>query len=228
MPLRKKPYQLPLDLPFRTAFGRDAFVVSDCNRSALSAVEEWPDWPNQCLAIYGPAGSGKTHLAHVWKEVSSATFFNAPDLTTESVPELVRKKNVVLESGEHLNDEAALFHLINLMHQEGGSLLLTGQEPPVRWTVGLADLSSRLAAVLAVRLDEPDDFLFKAVMEKQFADRQIEIDRDVMEYLLVRVDRSFDEVKSIVRSLDAAALAHKRPITVRFAAQVLSAQQTSG
>jgi len=217
-----KPYQLPLDLPFRTAFGREAFAVSDCNAEALRAVDDWPDWPGNCLAIYGPAGSGKTHLAHVWKEVSSAILISSEALTQDRVPQLVEHKNVVLEDGEKLTDPAALFHLINLIRQEGGSLLLTGQQPPTRWPNDLADLSSRLAGLLSVRLAEPDDELFRRVMQKQFADRQIEVEDDVIDYLLVRVERSFDQVKAIVRNLDAAALAEKRPITVRFVAQVLN------
>lgn len=80
------------------------------------------------------------------------------------VPELVEQKCVVLEDGERLGEPAALFHLINLIRQEGGSLLLTGRRPPAQWSVGLADLASRLAGLLAVRLDEPDDVLFRGVM----------------------------------------------------------------
>lgn len=223
MAAEKKPYQLPLDLPFRTAFGRDAFVVSECNKAALRAVDDWPDWPSRCLAIYGPAGSGKTHLARVWQEVSSAVLVSAKELSPEMVPQLVEQKNVVLEDGESLRDSEALFHLINMIRQDNGSLLLTGRQPPSHWSIELADLASRLAGLFAVRMDEPDDALFRGVMQKQFADRQVEIEDDVIDYLLVRVERSFDQVKAIVRALDAAALAKKRPITVRLAAQILKA-----
>jgi chromosomal replication initiation ATPase DnaA len=214
------PSQLTLGLSHRPALGRDDFLVASSNAEAVAWLDRWPDWPATALALHGPAGSGKSHLAQVWRRRSGAIeagrSFDPPVLAAAGA--------VVLDLGDAagLADERALLHLYNLLAERRGHLLLVGREPPARWPVALPDLSSRLSTAPAVALLPPDDELRAAVMVKLFADRQLRVDAEVVTYLLQRLDRSFAAIGDIVAALDETALAERRPITVPLARAVLA------
>jgi len=205
--------QLPLDLPVRAAMGAADFVVSDCNRDAIAWLDRWPDWPNSILAIYGPAGCGKTHLAHVWQTRSNARFLAAG--FAGPPPE----GNLVLDAARLAEED--LFHLINHVRAAGFSLLILDREAPARWTVGLKDLASRLAGIPAVAVTPPDDALLAALLVKHFSDRQVAVKADLIDYLTRRIDRSFAGAATAVEALDRAALARGGPVTVKLARDVL-------
>jgi chromosomal replication initiation ATPase DnaA len=206
--------QLPLDLPVRTAMGVADFVVSDCNRDAVAWLDRWPDWPGAVLAIYGPAGCGKSHLAHVWQTRSDAQF-----LETAFAGRLPAEGNLVLDAARLPEED--LFHLINHVRAAKHSLLILDRMAPARWTVGLKDLASRLAAIPAVAVAPPDDALLAALLVKHFSDRQIMIKADLIDYLTRRIDRSFAAAAAAVEALDRAALARGGPVTVKLARDVL-------
>lgn len=215
------PSQLPLGLPHRPALGRDDFLVAGSNAEAVAWLDRWPEWPGTALALHGPAASGKSHLAQVWRRRSGAVEARGDALDP---PTLAAAGAVVFDLGEASGPaaERPLLHLYNLLTERRGHLLLIGREPPARWPVQLPDLSSRLATAPAVVLLPPDDELRAAVMVKLFADRQLRVDADVVSYLLQRLDRSFAALGSTVAALDEAALAERRPITVPFARAVLA------
>ncbi len=214
--------QLPLSFDHRPALDAADFVVAGSNTAAVAWLDRWPDWPGRALAIHGPAASGKTHLAHVWRHRSGANVIDGSSLTSTNVAEVGGPDHrVVVEDADRGVDEAALFHLINLVREEGGSVLLTGRDAPARWPVRLPDLSSRLAAMPAVGLEAPDDGLLVAVLAKQFDDRQLRIGDGVVEYLLPRIERSFAAISRVVAGLDKLSLAERRNITVPLARQVL-------
>lgn len=214
------PSQLTLGLPHRPALGRDDFLVAGSNADAVAWLDRWPDWPATALALHGPAASGKTHLAQVWRRRSGAVeamgHFDPPALAAAGA--------VVfdLDAAPGPAEERPLLHLYNLLAERRGHLLLVGREPPARWPVQLPDLSSRLSTAPAVALLPPDDELRAAVMVKLFADRQLRVDADVVGYLVQRLDRSFAAIGAAVAVLDEAALAERRPITVPLARAVLA------
>lgn len=216
------PEQLLMDVatPPRPARGRDAFHVSGSNAMALALVDGWRDWPNGQFALHGPAGSGKTHLAHVWMELSDAEKISAKTLRAEDAPALAAIGAVVIEDGDQIAGngaaETALFHILNLARAEGCAVLLTGETPPARWSVDLPDLASRLSAVSAAELHEPDEALMTALLEKQFAERQLKVGADVIGFLALRLPRAAVEIASVVDRLDKTALAENRRITVPF------------
>ena len=216
--------QLGLDLPSRTALGRDAFFVSPANAMALAMIDSWPDWTGGKLVLTGPRGAGKTHLAHVWAERAGARIIAAEALTEEAVPDLARGPIVVEDVPEIAGQpdrETALFHLHNMVLAEGHTILFTGTPPVAAWGLRLPDLLSRMQGAGAAILEAPDDALLSAVLVKLLADRQLMPKAELIPYLLGRMDRTFAEAIALVDRLDAASLAQRRPITRQLASQVL-------
>ncbi len=216
--------QLALDLGHRPAFGRDDFLVAPGNAEAVAHVDRWPDWTGHALAIFGPPGCGKSHLAHVFALRAAALVVIPEEIKKSSVSGLIEQNSsLVIENGECVSDPKALLHLFNAMKEKHGHLFLTSREPPSRWPVLLPDLKSRLAAVQAVRIDAPDDAMIEAVLVKLFADRQLSVTPDVISYMVRRMDRSFAAARRIVDLADTESLAGQRPISVPLIKTVLSA-----
>lgn len=215
--------QIPLDLPIAERRGRDDWIVSEANADATALIERFPDWPGDVVLVTGPAGAGKSHLAHVFAERSGAAILAAADLSARDPVELARTPALVVEDlGEGL-DETALFHLLNAVRQAGGRVLLTAATAPSEWGLRLADLASRLRAATPVTLREPDDALLEALLAKLFSDRQTMVDPSVIAFLARRMERSFAAAHDLVAALDREALAAKTPITRTVAARVVAA-----
>jgi chromosomal replication initiation ATPase DnaA len=199
--------QLTLDLSLRPALGREDFLVAPSNAAAVALVDQWPNWPSHVAAIIGPAGSGKSHLATVWRQRSGAS---AVALSTLNVDELVSAfatRAIVVDVDEtSAIPEVPLFHLLNMARQEGGSVLLIARQPPQQWPVALPDLVSRLNLAPVARIAEPDDALLRGLLVKQFADRQIAVSEALLEFMLRRMPRSADAARQLVSKIDAVAL----------------------
>ncbi len=209
------PRQLPLDLGYRPALDRDDFLVSSSNADAVAWIDRWPAWPSLTLAVFGPPGCGKTHLAKVFAACSGAVAIYAMDLTATVLETLVGGPSpIIIEDGDHISDERAFLHLFNVLREAGRGMLLTGQNPPARWPVKLPDLSSRLRSVTAVGISPPSDEMFSAVLFKLFGDRQLKVDADVVTFLVRRIDRSFEAARRIVAAADTAAMAEGKAVTI--------------
>ena len=216
--------QLGLDLPVRTARGRDDFLVAPSNAMAVAMIENWRNWSGAKMVLTGPEGAGKTHLTHVWAEAARATIIPAVNLDAQDVPSLAQSCVAVEDVPNIASDpeaQTALFHLHNMVLAEGHSLLLTGTGSAAHWGITLPDLKSRLQGALEASIDAPDDALLSAVLVKLLADRQLMPPPDLIPYLLIRMDRSFADANRIVGALDRESLARKRPITRALAALVL-------
>jgi chromosomal replication initiation ATPase DnaA len=227
------PRQLAFDLPARAALGRSDFLVAPANRIALGLVDRWPDWPERKLALAGPEGSGKTHLVHVWAARARARIVPATALTRLDLGEMSEAAAVAVEDCDRLpalgrDAEEALFHLHNRLALGGGTLMVTGVAAPAQWGLVLPDLESRLAAATLATLEPPDDALLAAVLVKLFADRQLEVSPGLIEYLLPRIERSFAGACAVVARLDRLALARRRAVTQRLAAEALGAAGGGG
>jgi chromosomal replication initiation ATPase DnaA len=219
---RVQPRQLAFVLPHAESLTRDNFLEGPANAAGLALVDSWPEWPNRIMLLVGPEGSGKSHLAAIWAEQSGARSTSAHALTAASVPGALATGALVVEdlkSGDF--DERALFHLMNLAREDGAHLLLTAREPPSAFAVELRDLRSRLRAVPAVSLLPPDDALFRALIVKFCADRQLAIDEAVVSYLATRIERSYAAARQAVELLDSEALRLGRPVTRALAAELL-------
>lgn len=213
--------QLPLSLPVVASIAREDLLQSPANNLAVELIDNWPDWPSHVVILAGPIGSGKTHMARVWAETSNAKFISMEDLAT-TAPSLVDEQNIIIEnvqSGEV--DENALFHCFNRAKANGSYLLITCREFPSAWQLKLPDLTSRLRTAHVVELQEPDDQLLFGILVKLFADRQLQIEPNVLDYLVTRMERSLGAAGQIVEWLDNEALARRKKITRSLAAEAL-------
>jgi chromosomal replication initiation ATPase DnaA len=225
-PRQPAPRQLTLALPHAESFSRDDFLPGPGNEAALLLIESWPDWPARVVALCGPAGSGKSHLAAIWAVSAGARFLAGRALAVGHLPAALATGALVLEdlAPEQL-DERALFHLLNLAREHEAYVLMTARVAPAAWTIRLADLLSRLRAVPVVTLSPPDDALLRAVLVKLFADRQLAVDESLLTYLIKRIDRSFAAARAVVERLDREALRLRRPVTRALAAEALRASE---
>jgi chromosomal replication initiation ATPase DnaA len=215
---RARPAQLALDLPSEPRHGAEDFLVSPSNEDAYGLIEAWPGWPDPALVLIGPEGSGKTHLAAIWAERSHAWRVAAAEVTGPRVPELAYSGALVLEDCDRGGvDEAALFHLMNLVRARQGSLVLTARAAPDAWGLRTPDLLSRLRLAPSVRIQPPDDALLKAVLVKLFIDRQLIVDTGVIDAVALRIPRSLAQARAVVQAIDRASLERGRRVTRAFA-----------
>jgi chromosomal replication initiation ATPase DnaA len=215
--------QLTLDLPHRAALGAEDFLVSDCNIAAVKLVDSWPKWQESAWLLIGPPSSGKTHLARVWQARSGARFLDAKMLDTKFIDEVREGTPIVVEDADSsAYDERALFHLLNLAREKQLFMLLSARGAPSRWTISLPDLASRLKAVPIVEIRAPDDALLRMVMLKHFADRQLDVDPKVLEFLALHVDRSMQAAAAAVEAVDRLALGTGRKINRQLVVEALA------
>ncbi len=214
--------QLPFDLPHRPALEAEDFLVTEANAAAVRLVDLWPDWPARAHVLVGPARCGKTHLVHVWRNRSQAPVVSCAHVTRDMVATLAKPPGLAIEDVDRgIGDETALFHLLNLAQERGFFLLLTARTPAGEWAVGLPDLRSRLRSLPMVTIGAPDDALLKGLLVKLFADRQLDVDPSVIDYLFTRMTRTMAGVFELVRRLDRESLATGRRITRQLAAKIL-------
>jgi chromosomal replication initiation ATPase DnaA len=174
------------------------------------------------MLLVGPEGSGKSHLAAIWAEEAGARSISAHALTPVAVPGALATGALVVEDLRSSDfDERALFHLMNLTREDQASVLITARLPPSAFQIELRDLRSRLRAVPTVSLLPPDDQLFRALIVKFCADRQLAVDETVVSYLTTRIERSYAAARQTVELLDTEALRLGRPVTRALAAELL-------
>jgi chromosomal replication initiation ATPase DnaA len=215
--------QLTLDLPHRAALGAEDFLVSDCNVAAVRLIDAWPGWQDPVHLLIGPPASGKTHLARVWQALSGARSLDPKTLDMDFIDSTGEGTSLLVEDADRsAYDERALFHLLNLAREKQLFVLLSARGAPSRWRVSLPDLSSRLNAEPMVEIGAPDEALLKMVMLKHFADRQLDIDPKVLEFLALQVERSLQAAAAAVEAVDRMALATGRKINRQLVVEALA------
>lgn len=217
------PRQLVLDLAHRQALGEEDFLISSSNRAAIELIDRWPDWPHPACVVVGPKGSGKSHLANVWRLRSSAGIIAAAELSDVAVAAVPDCGAVAIEDLDRgIGDEQALFHLLNRARESAISVLMTSRSAPGDLALRIPDLRSRLRALPVAALEAPDEALLKAVLVKLFCDRQLTVEPAVIEYLGLRMERSMEAASRIVAAVDRLALATRRKVSRQLAAEALA------
>jgi len=216
------PEQLTFPQYVLPALGRGDYFVSTANALAVARLDDTQAWTNGKLALTGPEGAGKTHLAHVWAEANNAEITDATTLPSLDIPSLRTPLAIEIpDTPMTTPEEEALFHFHNHMAAQKLPLLLIARQPPARWTIALPDLKSRMQSTDVAQIEAPDDALLSAMLVKLFTDRQLQIDPNLVPFLVTHSERSFAAITRLVAALDAAALTEKRAITRPLARRVL-------
>lgn len=210
--------QLPLPLPHRPRYGAD-FLPAASNAAARRWLGRVEQWPQRRLALWGEAGTGKTHLLHRWATEHGATLLTGDAPAGHSV---LPTRALALDDADRCADEPALLHLLNSFAEAGVAVLLAAREPPARWPVRLPDLASRLRAIQAVPIEPPDDGLLRALLARLLAERQLQVPPALQDWLLLRLPRSAAAMREAAARLDAAALAAGGRVTRGIAAAELA------
>jgi chromosomal replication initiation ATPase DnaA len=221
----KRPTQLPLAFSFSPALSRENFIVSSANAEALAFVESWPDWSVPIAALYGPMGCGKTHLASIWQERTGAALLSARQLEIAAVREQGPRVIEDVDAAEPTQErDCALFAAMQTSGPHA-PLLLTGAAPPSHWACILPDLASRFSSLIALPVRIPDERVLAGLAQKLFADRQLLVPDDVIERILLALERSPAAVRAFVAEADAAALAEARPVNLSLVRRLLAAHR---
>jgi chromosomal replication initiation ATPase DnaA len=191
--------QLPLDLQTPDRFSRDRFVANAALQSILDILLA-DEWLNPNLILWGPAGSGKTHLGHIFAEASGACFIEAEAtkcMDSRTLPD----GHFVIDDAEQAQEDMQ-FHIYNRVQRTGHRLLLLTRTHPLQWDIDLPDLPSRLNAMRVIQVPEPDDELLGAILNKLFAERAISPSPDSIAYIAARMERSVAAAQKTVTKLE--------------------------
>ena len=222
--------QLIFKLSRRQAYNREDFFVSKTNSLAVKILENWKNSSSSGLVIVGPSACGKTHLAAVWSKETSAKSYDISTFFGIDLNHLIDEKFIVLEDIEKLQlipkdkrliIEENILHIFNSLSANNGKILFTSCKFPRFWEIGLKDLLSRIMTLTIIELNMPDDNLLAAVMAKQFQDRQIKVDDEVLTYAISRMERSFLFAKTLVQALDVESLKLKKPIKKKMVNEII-------
>ncbi len=222
--------QLPLEFIPEPYLGKEDFMVAACNHEAFALVDSWPAWPFFAICIYGPEGCGKTHLAPMFAH-NVANLANWPykvpvvrakDIHFETLQLLEKCSCLIVEELSENVDNEALFHLYNHYRNEGGYILFTAAQAPARTRFTLPDLQSRMNIVPSVAINEPDDEMLSALILKLFTDRQIMVAPEIINYILLNMQRSFAYARKLVAEIDSISLARKRAVSLAIVKEAFS------
>jgi len=205
--------QLAFALPLRlSAFGREDFLVTECNKEAATYLDSSERWAFPFVLIYGDKGCGKTHLAHTFSD----TILDAAHLTENDIVQLPAR--CVVEHVDQTASEPILFHLYNHALENKKKVVFTARRLP---EFVMPELQTRFNAIPQIKINPPDDLLMSAVLCKLFGDRQVKVEADVIAYLLKHLKRTFEEMERVVELSDRLSLAQKRPITIPLIKEAL-------
>lgn len=202
--------------------GEGAFIVSDSNRPAIALLEQWRAWPGGALALVGPQGAGKSHLARLWAAQAGALAVSAKAGSANIRQAFAaRDGRLVVDDADRARDDAAIMTLLDLARTEGGSVLLIGRETPSEWQTPVPDLRSRFAALLAAPIGEPDETMLAHLLRRLCRAKFIELKENVAKYLAQQMERSYAAAIRLVEEIDRLMVEGSHPVPYDVAAEAL-------
>ena len=203
-------------------YKKENFFVSTSNLEAFEILNSWPKWIKKFINLYGEKYSGKSHLARIFESKSTCLNISEKDFTEEILIKFKTKQSLIIEDYQNNISENLLYSLINIVEQENKYLLITSEKPINEFNYKLNDLVSRLNNFLYIKLGAPDDELIYALIVKNFSDRQITIDKKLIDYIIKRIDRSYESIFIFISKVDQLSLQKGKPINLEVIKKVLS------
>ena len=213
--------QLLFKFNYSQNFNYDDFFVSKSNYFAFQLIEKWPKWEKNILNISGEKFSGKSHLANIFCNKNKCIKIIEDQLNDEILKKLKLHENIVLDDFNNLTEERLLYSLFNLVDHDNKYLLINSIKPINEINFDLHDLKSRSKNCLFAKIDKPDDELMFALILKNFSDRQIEIDKKFIDFIIKRIDRSYGKISDFIYKIDELSLKNKKPIDFKTIKEIL-------
>ena len=213
--------QLLLNFNQKQNFNYNDFYVSKSNYYAFKLVDTWPKWEKNIVNIHGESGCGKSHLAKIFEEKHNAKIIYEYEIDDEIFKNLKLYENIVLENFENSINENLFYSLFNFVDQNNKYLIINSKKPLINLNFKMHDLSSRVKNCLSANITNPDDDLVFALILKNFSDKQIKIDKKLIDYIVKRIDRSYRKISEFIYKLDELSLKKKVPINLKTIKEII-------
>ena len=213
--------QLLLELNHKINFNEHDYYISKSNYYAYSIIDKWPKWEKKILNIFGEKFSGKTHLANIFKSKTKALIVDANDINNEIFKKIKLFDNIIIDNFEKNYDEKLIYSIFNLIDQDNKYMLINSLVPINEIQFELPDLISRSKNCLSAKIESPDDDLIFAIILKNFSDRQIKIEKKIIEFIINRIDRSYSKIYEFIYKIDELSLKKKKPINFKTIREIL-------
>ena len=213
--------QLILNFDYEQNFKDQDFYVSKSNEFSFKLLKSWPKWEKNCLNLTGEKFSGKTHLVNIFLEKFKGIKIEANEFNNESLKQIKIYENIIIENFNDDIDENLFFTLLNIIEQDNKYLILTSTRPIVEHTFKLDDLNSRSKNFLLSNIEKPEDDLMFALILKNLSDRQISIDKKLIDFIIKRIDRSYGKIFDFIYKIDEISLKRKKPIDFKIIKEAL-------
>ena len=213
--------QLILKFPSHQAYKREDFYVSPSNQEAYDFINSWPRWIKRIVNIFGPSGSGKSHLASILKNKTSCLQINSNELNEKIFIRYKTKETLIIENLDKKISEKLLFSLWNVALQDNKYLMTTSKKPISSYKFKLKDLESRVKSSLIIGINLPNDDLISVILAKNFSDKQIKVEKKHIDYIIKRIDRSYEKISNFITTIDNYSLKKGKPFSLKIIKETL-------
>jgi len=213
--------QLILKFPSNKIYQKEDFYVSPSNQKAYDFINSWPNWIKRIINIFGPSGSGKSHLASVLKNKTTCLYVNSNELDDKVFLKLKTQEVLIIENMDDKISEKILYSLWNSVIQDNKYFLITSIKPINAYKFKLRDLKSRINSCLNIGINLPSDDLISVILAKNFSDKQISVDKKHIDYIIKRIDRSYEKISQFILTLDRYSLKKGTPFSLKLVKEVL-------
>ena len=213
--------QLLLNFKNNQNFNYDDFYVSKSNYFAFQLIEKWPKWVKNILNIYGEKFSGKTHLSNIFLSKNKGFKINEKEINEDVYKKIKLYENIIIDDFDNKCDEKLMYSIFNLVDQDNKYLIINSINPINEINYKLNDLKSRSKNCLFAKIDNPDDELMFAIILKSFSDRQIQVDKKLIDFIIKRIDRSYSKIVDFIYKVDELSLKKKKAIDLKIIKQIL-------